>query len=161
MIKSRMGNYAILYPYQVFGNEAGRPSGYSVPTRILRGELDSIFDPWERDYIHVDDVVQMVLKVIDDNLDGEYDLGRGIGVSNKELFDYAKVKGLTLAHPGDKGYPVDAHPSIIARKDMIVPDVEFTKDVKAYMYYTRGLRREPFTDNEWDVEKKHFEKVHV
>ena len=95
-----MGQCTVLNPCQVLWQRgrSDRADTLSL-SRILRGELDSIFDPWERDYIHVDDVVQMVLKVIDDNLDGEYDLGRGIGVSNKEMFDYARIKNLTLAHP--------------------------------------------------------------
>ena len=111
-----------------------------MPTRILRGELDSIFDPWVRDYLHVDDVIQMVMKVIDDSLTGEYDLGRGIGVSNKDLFDWARIKK-PISGPGDKGYPDGAHAEIVARKEHLVPDIVPQHDVKSYLYYTRGLRR--------------------
>ena len=131
----------VVYPYQVYGREAGRPSGYSVPARILRGEIRTVFDPWVRDYLHVEDLIQMLIKIIDDKLFGEYDLGRGIGVSNKELFHYARLDGFPVITPDHPDYPPGAHAEIVARKEYLVPDVEITQDVKAYMHYNRELRR--------------------
>ena len=140
-IKSNLEDYAILNPYQVYGKEYGRPSGYSVPVRILRGELDSIFDPWVRDYLHIDDLIQMVMKVIDDNLAGEFDLGRGIRVSNRDLFEWAHIKDLPVVGPGHEDYPDGAHAEIVARKDHLVPDIKPDHDVRVYVYYNRGLKR--------------------
>ena len=123
---------AVVYPYQIYGKEAGRPSGHSVPTRILRGELNNIFDPWVRDYLHIDDLIQMLMKIIDDDLLGEYDFGRGIGVSNRELFDLARLEGFPVIGPGDNDYPAGGHAEIVARSSYLVPDIEPEQDVKSY-----------------------------
>lgn len=137
LIQSTLPNATILHPFQVYGQEQFRTSPYSVPDKFLRGQMDSIFDPWERDYLHVKDLVKMVMKVLDDGLAGEYHLGRGVGVTNKDLCHWGRIKELPVVGPGEMGYPHGALPSIVAQKDMIVPDVEIEFDVKAYMYYGR------------------------
>ena len=135
--------FTVVYPYQVYGNESGRRSGYSVPTRILRGEIQTAFDPWIRDYLHVKDLIQMLMKIIDDELFGEYDFGRGVGVSSKELFEYAGLKDFPLISPEHPDYPKNAHAEIVARPKYLVPDIAPTKDVKSYIYYTRGRSAKP------------------
>ena len=123
----------VVYPYQIFGREVGRPSGFSVPTRILRGEISNAFDPWFRDYLYVADLVRMIDKIIDDRLTGEYDLGTGVGVTSKELFHLGGYENVDTVGPGSPDYPPNAPPVIIARKDMLVPGVEPTVCVKDYM----------------------------
>lgn len=132
----------ILYPYQIFGKEHGRPSAYSVPTKILTGDITDVFEGWMRDYIHIDDVVSIVTKIVAEGLTGEYDLGTGIGVLNDELFYCAGKRYSRMVMRSDPDFPFpSAHTEIVARKNYMMQDFVPTCDVRSYMYCQRDMYR--------------------
>ena len=80
----------VFTPFFVYGDEAGRHKNhFSTPAKILRRELQVIYDPWLRDYIHVSDVVEIILQAVEDKATGTYDLGTGRGCMVRELCELA------------------------------------------------------------------------
>ena len=134
---TRQGNVSILIPYNVFGDEVGRRSEYSIPAKIARGELQFAYRPWVRDYIHVRDAVDKILYVLENNLRGTYDLGTGEGVEVTEL---ARLSGreVEIIHSTHPKYPEFGETPRVARKDKIVPCSKSFIDVKEWMEEQAG-----------------------
>ena len=134
-LEATRSNVSILIPYNVFGDEAGRRSECSIPAKIVLGELQFAYRPWVRDYIHVKDVVDKILYVLENNLSGTYDLGTGEGVEVTELAEIAKreVEIIDSTHPK---YPEFGETPRVARKDKIIPgwagEPRPYKDVKSW-----------------------------
>ena len=70
-------------------------------------------------------------------------------MSNKELFEWAGIKDLPVVGPGEGSYPNGAHAEIVARKEMLVPNIKPEHDVK---HFIRNLPSR-LDLNEWDVER--------
>ena len=129
---SGQANVAILIPYNVFGDEVGRRSEYSIPGKLVRGELQFAYRPWVRDYIHVKDAVDNILYVLENNLPGIYDLGTGEGVEVAEL---ARLVGreVEIIDPTHPKYPEFGETPRVARKDKMIPNLESFIDVKSWL----------------------------
>ena len=135
-LASNRSNVAILIPYNVFGDEVGRRSEYSIPAKLVRGELQFAYRPWVRDYIHVKDAVDKILYVLENNLSGIYDLGTGAGVEVTEL---ARLIGreVEIIDPTHPKYPEFGETPRVARKDKMIPgwvgEPRPYKDVRSWM----------------------------
>lgn len=85
-IQANNNKYCILRLYNVYGKENNRPpENHSVPEKLLRQTLRYVFNPFQRDYIHVEDVIRAIQYVEDSHITGIYDLGTGKAVEVREL----------------------------------------------------------------------------
>ena len=140
LLKSLPGQCCVLRPYRVFGQEEGRESEYSPVSKLVRNELEYVFDPWIRDYIHVLDVVRAVKYVIKNQLYGNeqsgaaYDLGTGKGVSTKELVEIWGQNPLhPIVKPGDPQWPAGAPEKLVARKEWMIKGFTPDHNVKEWL----------------------------
>ncbi len=96
----------VLVPFYVFGgNEEGRGNNhYSVPYKIVTHSLPFVYEPWERDYIHVKDVVELTLQAVENGAIGLYHLGTGIG---NKVTDLCRIAGgaVPIIYSTDSKYP--------------------------------------------------------
>ena len=86
-IRSRVPQHTILRVFNVYGREEGRETK-SVPYQLKNKTLDCLFDPFIRDYIHVDDVVRSVHHSIENKIFGTHQVGTGKGTAVKDLADF-------------------------------------------------------------------------
>ena len=106
----------VFVPFYVYGFEAGRyKNHFSTPAKILRRELEMIYDPWLRDYIHVSDVVEITLQAVEDRATGKYDLGTGRGQQVRALCELVgqEIPVIEVGHPS---YPKHGEIPRIARE---------------------------------------------
>ena len=115
-------NCCVVRPFVVFGDEAGRTSQYSPVAKLIRNELQYTFNPWIRDYIHVQDIVRAINYIIVNDVRGKYDLGTGKGTSTVELVELWDGIRPPIVGPGEKGWPQNAPEALVARKSEMLPD---------------------------------------
>ena len=115
----------VLVPYNVFGDEVGRRrSDFSIPAKIVRRELPFVYNPWKRDYIHIQDLVKMVLYAVENGLRGQSrELGTGTGF---EVFELCKAMEYDAERRlfSHETYPAWGFPPRIAHRDRILPGVD-------------------------------------
>ena len=122
LVVEMLDNCCVVRPFVVFGDEAGRTSQYSPVAKIIRNELQYTFNPWIRDYIHVQDVVRAIKHIIEKDVRGRYDLGTGKGTSTAELVELWNGSRPPIVGPGEKGWPPNAPEILVARKNEMLPD---------------------------------------
>ena len=84
-IRTRIAEkYTVLRIFNVYGRENNRFQK-SVPWQLAHRTLEQLFDPFVRDYIHVDDVVRSVCHALTERSYGTYQVGTGEGVSVRAL----------------------------------------------------------------------------
>ena len=116
-------NYCILRPFIVYGDEYGRSSKLSAVAKLIRGELSVVFEPWERDWIHVRDVVRAVRHIVlNEKIKGIYDIGTGEGISALTLFKRWGESLPPIVGPGDPRY-LEKYPHVIVAKQLL-PDFQ-------------------------------------
>ena len=134
-IESNLYNYTIVRPFVVYGDEYGRFSKLSTVTKLIRGDLPVMFEPWIRDYIHVRDVVRAIVHIIDNNVKGVYDLGTGKGYTARDLFEtwYGTFSDEIppVAGPGSEHYPKGAPAELVAKE--LLPDFETRYNLFDYL----------------------------
>ena len=128
-IMQTLDNYCVVRPYTVYGREEGALNKYSPVWRLIRGELPYCFNPWIRDYIHVQDLCAGIVHIIKNDLRGDYDLGRGIGTSTMELVELWDRCRPPIVSPGEPRWPVNAPEALVARPEKMLPDFEYSHDV--------------------------------
>lgn len=130
-IGSNVQDYCIVRPFVVFGDEYGRPSQYSAVAKLIRNELPVMFEPWERDWIHVRDVVRAIMYIIENNISGIYDLGTGEPIAARVLFERWGKKLPPIVGPGTPPFP-DGAPTRFYAKELL-PDFEIKYSVLKYI----------------------------
>ena len=128
-IMQKLDNYCVVRPYTVYGREEGALNKYSPVWRLIRGELPYCFNPWVRDYIHVQDLCAGIVQIIKNDLTGDFDLGRGIGTSTMELVELWDRHRPPIVTPGDEGWPGNAPEALVARPEKMLPDFVPEHDV--------------------------------
>ena len=98
----------VFVPYNIFGKEVGRTKKFSIPENIVRRQVTYVTKPFVRDYIHIDDCLRMVEKVLADQPHGVFEMGTGSGFDFDEL---CKIGGIDLRplpciRPGCEDYPI-------------------------------------------------------
>ena len=135
-IQAKLGlDHTILRLYNVFGEEQRRaPDKMSVPEKLKRHTLEYVFNPFERDYIHVSDVVQAVVFVQENRITGKYDVGTGRAV---KIIDLAKLEdcGFWKETTAEAIFGKH-HPSLklCARKDHLLKGWEAKEDISKHKF---------------------------
>ena len=75
----------VFIPYNIYGREVGRQKKFSIPENIVRQQVDYVSKPFIRDYIHIQDCLQMVKKGVDESACGVFQMGTGVGYDFDEL----------------------------------------------------------------------------
>lgn len=132
-VSKTLDNHAIIRPFNVYGREEGTLNKYSPVWRLIRGELPYCFNPWIRDYIHVQDLCAGIVHIIRNDLTGDYDLGTGNGVSTMELVDLWDGQRPPIVGPGEEGWPENASEVLVARPEKMLPDFVPAHDVKKWL----------------------------
>lgn len=134
-VESIVKNHCIVRPFIVYGDEYGRPSKLSAVAKIIKGELPVIFEPWERDWIHVRDVVRAIHHILTNRVTGIYDLGTGEGIEARALFEkwhaWSGDPLPPIVGPGDPRY-LDQYPNPIVAKRLL-PGFEVQWNVLDYL----------------------------
>lgn len=93
--------YCILRPQNIWGDERGLPAGRSnsVPFQLASHTLKYLLRNLSRDFVHVSDVVSLVLECIKSRCTGAYDVGTGVCVSSAELSEAITWKDYTIREP--------------------------------------------------------------
>ena len=133
LVERTLQNYAVIRPYNVYGREEGALNKYSPVWRLIRGELPYCFNPWVRDYIHVQDLCAGIVHIIENDLVGDYDLGTGQGVSTMELVELWDRYRPPIVGPGEDGWPRNALEMLVARSEKMLPDFQAKRDVKDWL----------------------------
>jgi len=103
--------------FNVYGPRRERSKYCGVVTRFLtkvyKDEPVTVFGNNTRDYIYVEDVINVMLKVIEKGITGTYNVGTGVGITNLKLLEIIeKVLGKRAKviyekeRPGDSKYRV-------------------------------------------------------
>ena len=100
-IRSRLkGRYTILRIFNIYGEENGR-TAKSVPKLLADRELEQLYVPLTRDYIHVHDVVQAVSHVMNNDIYGTYEVGTGVPTQVRDLANLVGWRPETTIEPPD------------------------------------------------------------
>jgi len=133
LIMAMLQDYCVLNIFTIFGREDEAYNKESPIRKLMKGKLPYCFDPILRDYIHVDDVVDAILYVIEKEIAGEYDLGTGDGVATKELIEIWGRHRPPVIGPDDPNWPAGIHPSLIARRKKMLPGFIPEIDVREWL----------------------------
>ena len=138
LLATRKNDLCVFVPFNVFGLEYGRRSKFSIPAKIVRGELAYAFEPWIRDYIFVSDAVGMVMKAVETKAAGLYAMGTGEGTGVQELCDIVGFEA-EIVNPTDSRYPGDVPdtPRIADRERLIISPDSFV-DVHDWIRGQKG-----------------------
>ena len=142
-------NACVVNIFTAYGREDTQNNKQSPIQKLMNGSLPCCFDPWVRDYVHVDDIVRAILHVIECDVAGEYDLGTGVGVSSKELVDIWKHADVRIVQPGDPEWPEGYHESLVARKDWLIPGFETKIDIREWLKLQSDNQKIINQDYEW------------
>ena len=130
-VESHLSNCCIIQPYVVYGDEYGRPSKLSSVGKLIKGELQAMFEPWERDWIHVRDVVRSIVHILDNDITGIYDIGTGEGYTARQLFERWGEPLPRIVGPGEPPYPEGAPARLVGER--LLPDFECRNNVLEYL----------------------------
>ena len=135
-VASHVEDYCIVKPFVVFGDEYGRTSQLSAVAKLIKGELPVMFEPWERDWIHVRDVVRAIVHIVDNKINGIYDLGTGEAIAARVLFErwHDGIWGSEIppvVGPGTPPYP-DGAPARLYAKELL-PNFDTKYNVLEYL----------------------------
>ena len=114
----------ILRPVSIIGGDQSAKACPSIPDKFRMGQLNPMWSNWVRDYVYVNDVVDRIVRQIDDFESGWYDLGTGDGISNAEIAENNEFFGVadgyvprTIQHEREsirvasrEDFPKDWHP---------------------------------------------------
>ena len=79
------GNYCVLQPFNVWGFDEQEKQSPSVIHKILTKTLENAYLGYERDFINVDDVVNVIMELLDNWQSGIFELGTGKGTDVVDL----------------------------------------------------------------------------
>ena len=130
-VASHVEDYCIVKPFVVFGDEYGRTSQLSAVAKLIKGELPVMFEPWERDWIHVRDIIRAIVHIVDNNINGIYDLGTGEAIAARGLFERWGKPLPPVVGPGTPPYPDGAPPRLYAKE--LLPNFETRYNVLEYL----------------------------
>ena len=130
-VANHVEDYCIVKPFVVFGDEYGRTSQLSAVAKLIKGELPVMFEPWERDWIHVRDIIRAIVHIVDNNINGSYDLGTGEAIAARDLFERWGEPLPPVVGPGTPPFP-DGAPTRLYAKELL-PDFETRYNVLEYL----------------------------
>lgn len=133
LIMASLNDYCVLNVFTIYGKEDASNNKKSPVNKLMNGTLPYCFAEWVRDYIHVDDVVRAILHVIECNIQGEYDLGTGDGISSKEMVDIWRHHQPKVVKAGDPEYPDGYHEVLVARSDKMIPGFITRVDIREWL----------------------------
>ena len=130
-VESNLDDYCIVQPYVVYGDEYGRPSKLSSVGMLIKGELQAMFEPWERDWIHVRDVIRSIGHILDNDISGVYDIGTGEGYTARALFERWGEPLPPVVGPGTAPYPEGAPAKLVGQN--LLPSFDPRYNVLEYL----------------------------
>ena len=127
-IPDRCDNYCIVRPFNVFGTDVSRRTPWSIADKIVGNNLEYVYYPYVRDFIHVDDIVDTIVATASSDVVGSFNLGTGKGYST---IDLVEAWGQPI---NAKKIPLPPHitPEIIASAP-IHPQLKITHDVLEWL----------------------------
>lgn len=92
-------NLCILRPFNIWDfDEAGKESP-SIVYKILAGKLERAYEGCQRDFVHVSDTANAILRVIDNWQDGVFDIGTAHPTNIATLVNQLFQDGIRYKHP--------------------------------------------------------------
>ena len=140
-LQNNREHLCVFIPYNIFGKEIGRTKKFSAPENIIRRQVTYISSPFVRDYIHINDCLQMIKKAIDDKDQGMFEMGTGVGHDFDEL---CMIGGIDISRkpifkPHHEDYPIVGPADRVAEN----PYLETTIDVVEWIRRHSNVQDSP------------------
>ena len=123
-------NACILRPYNIYGGKEN-PDRESVPRLLVDGRLKWVFNRVARDYLHIQDMCDAVLQVLDKAILGLYEVGTGKAVLVSELAEIVGGKDI-ISIDANKILDYAIPERLEADKQFILPGFQAKQDVREW-----------------------------
>ena len=128
-------NLCVFIPYNIYGDEVGRTKKFSNPENVVRRQVGYVTKPFIRDYIHVQDCLRMVKKAIDEEAQGTFQMGTGVGYDFDELCEIGNIdiSGLPCIRPGHEKYPIVGPADRVAKQPFMKTEICAKEWIKKHL----------------------------